>query len=234
MIKRKTFQKEQIAEMLQPFSKYMSAEQIEMLPTTCPVYEYGRDTYIYREGDVADNVFCIIHGAAKLYMGDIGLQQQIMALYKTGEYLGIDSMCSQENHRSSCLAMTGAIVCHIPISFIQPIIYSHPDLMRYVLKRLSFQLIMSRLRYIRLTQKHMRGRLADVLLQLVNWFGYESDGSTISIELSREELASISNMTTANAIRTLSAFADEKVITLNRRQIRIIDIKALLHISRHD
>ena len=41
--------------------------------------------------------------------------------------------------------------------------------------------------------------------------------------LSREDLANLSNMTTSNAIRTLSQFATERLITIDGRKIKIID-----------
>ena len=54
-------------------------------------------------------------------------------------------------------------------------------------------------------------------------YGYEEDESTLKIYMSREDLANLSNMTTANAIRTLSTFVDERLITVDGRRIRIIN-----------
>ena len=54
----------------------------------------------------------------------------------------------------------------------------------------------------------------------------------MSIYLSREDLASLSNMTTSNAIRTLSMFVAERIIAIDGRKIRIIDEEKLKKISR--
>ena len=56
--------------------------------------------------------------------------------------------------------------------------------------------------------------------------------STLSIYLSREDLANLSNMTTSNAIRTLSNFATEKLITIDGRKIKIIEEEKLKKISK--
>jgi CRP-like cAMP-binding protein len=82
-------------------------------------------------------------------------------------------------------------------------------------------------RTINLTQKHIRGRLAEALLFLRDSYGLEEDDCTLSIYLSREDLANMSNMTTSNAIRTLSLFAQEKMIAIDGRKIKIIDEEAL-------
>ncbi len=44
-------------------------------------------------------------------------------------------------------------------------------------------------------------------------------------------MANLSNMTTSNAIRTLSSFAQEKVIALDGRKIKVLDLQELEKIS---
>jgi CRP-like cAMP-binding protein len=96
---------------------------------------------------------------------------------------------------------------------------------------LSRELGISDDRTVNLTQKHIRGRLAEALLFLKDSYGIEEDGYTLSIYLSREDMASLSNMTTSNAIRTLSAFANEKIIAIDGRKIKIINDEELRRIS---
>ena len=77
-----------------------------------------------------------------------------------------------------------------------------------------------------------RSRLAESLLFLKDSYGLESDGATIGIYLSREDLANLSNMTTANAIRTLSNFAQEHIIAIDGRKIKILNEEALRKVDR--
>jgi len=65
--------------------------------------------------------------------------------------------------------------------------------------------------------------LAESLVFLRDIYGYEEDNCTLSIYLSREDLANFSNMTTSNAIRTLSNFVNENVIAVDGRIIKILD-----------
>ena len=50
--------------------------------------------------------------------------------------------------------------------------------------------------------------------------------------MAREDIANLSNMTTSNAIRTLSAFAQERIITVDGRRIKIVDEEKLHQISK--
>ena len=87
-------------------------------------------------------------------------------------------------------------------------------------------------RIVNLTQKHIRARLAEALLLLKDNYGLEEDGYTLSIYLSREDLANLSNMTTSNAIRTLSAFANEKLIAIDGRKIKFLNSEELKKINK--
>lgn len=60
----------------------------------------------------------------------------------------------------------------------------------------------------------------------------EQDGSTLNIYMAREDLANLSNMTTSNAIRTLSCFVNEKIIIVDGRKIKILDEEKLKKISK--
>ena len=80
--------------------------------------------------------------------------------------------------------------------------------------------------------RHIRGRLAESLALLIDNYGYEEDGETLKIYMAREDIANLSNMTTSNAIRTLSAFVTEKIITVDGRRIKVINEPALRKISK--
>ena len=74
--------------------------------------------------------------------------------------------------------------------------------------------------------------MAESILFLKESYGTEDDGKTLSVYPSREDMANLSNMTTSNAIRTLSAFAQEGLIALEGRRIKMLDEAALQKISR--
>lgn len=50
--------------------------------------------------------------------------------------------------------------------------------------------------------------------------------------MAREDLANLSNMTTSNAIRTLTAFVNEKILFVDGRRIRIINEPMLRKVSK--
>ena len=101
-----------------------------------------------------------------------------------------------------------------------------------LLEDMAHDLAMSDMRQVNLTQKHLRGRLADSIHALIEHYGYQEDGRTLAAHVSREDLANMSSMTTANAIRTLSQFAQEGILSLEGKDIYVINEKELINISK--
>ena len=115
---------------------------------------------------------------------------------------------------------------------INSLINNNIKLARFFIHELSRNLGGSDTKIVNLTQKHIRGRLAEALMVLKENYGYEDDNSTLKIYLAREDLANLSNMTTSNAIRTLSGFVSEKIIIVDGRRIKIINEPMLKKISK--
>ena len=59
----------------------------------------------------------------------------------------------------------------------------------FFIKELSNDLGISDARTVNLTQKHIRGRLAESLLVLKENYGVEEDGLTLNIYMAREDLS---------------------------------------------
>ena len=81
-----------------------------------------------------------------------------------------------------------------------------------------------------IAQKTVRERLAEVLLYLKDIFDLDKD-NVLQISLTREELANIVGTATESVIRLLSEFKHDKLIDLNGRKIKLLEIKRLEKIS---
>ena len=146
-------------------------------------------------------------------------------------FIGYRALFAEENYIASAVAIEDSTVCILNKDSIFRIMKGNAELTLRLIKTMATELGFSNSRTVTLTQKHIRGRLAESLLFLNETYGFEEDGSTIKVYLSREDIANLSNMTTSNAIRTLSTFASEKVIALDGRKIKILDLKKLERIS---
>ena len=167
---------------------------------------------------------------------DIGglanLLSQIIRVIKSHEYFAYRAYFAEEDYVTAAAAFEPCTICLIPMPTIISLIQENAELAMFFIRQLSIDLGISDERTVSLTQKHIRGRLAESLLFLKDTYGVEEDQCTLSIYLSREDLANLSNMTTSNAIRTLSNFAAEKLIIIDGRKIKLIEEDKLKKISK--
>lgn len=222
----------EMIEQLESFVSLLTDEQVEELKENVGVERFKKNEFIYREGEVPQYLHCLINGKVKLFKEGVGGRTQIMRVMKPYELFGYRAHLANQNYINCAGAFENCIICLIPIELLEKWMIENNAVAMYFVKLLAIELGASDERTVNLTQKHIRGRLAEALLFLIDSFGMEEDGITLSVCLSREDLASLSNMTTSNAIRTLSAFANENIIAIEGRKIRLIDMDTLQKISK--
>ena len=139
---------------------------------------------------------------------------------------------ANEPYVSGAIAMEASVVGTIPMEIVSKLIDGNRQLAWFFIHELSHNLGRSDTKIVNLTQKHIRGRLAEALALLIDNYGFEEDGETLNIYMSREDLANLSNMTTSNAIRTLSAFVNEHIIVVDGRRVKVLNEQMLRKISK--
>ncbi|MBO4672912.1 MAG: Crp/Fnr family transcriptional regulator [Bacteroidaceae bacterium] len=217
---------------LQSIMQLLSEEQQEELKDNISIQHFKKNEVLYQEGDVPQMLHCLVSGKIKIHKGGISGRTQIIRVIKPVEYFGYRAYFANQNYVTTAAAFEYSTVCLIPIELIEKWVMENNKLAMFFIRLLAVEVGNSDQRTVNLTQKHIRGRLAESLLFLRDNYGLEEDGATLSIYLSREDLANMSNMTTSNAIRTLSAFAQEKIIAIDGKKIKIIDGEMLEKINR--
>ena len=125
-------------------------------------------------------------------------------------------------------AITDVVICHLNVQPFINIMENNgrfsTDILKYMNEHGS-----ARFRRLRsVTLKQSRGKVADVILYIASLNG----GNDIFKHLSRKDLAEMANISMENAIRTLREFADENLIVMEKKDIRINDSEALRRISQ--
>lgn len=232
MAARKSIKIGDYLERLSAIMSLLEDGQREQLIQHMSIQTYKKNEQVYAEGTTPHYLYCLVTGKVKIYKEGVGGRTQIVRVIKPVEYFGYRAAFAGEDYVTSASAFEPSVMVKIPIAFITQQIRINARLGWFFIEQLSRDLGKADERTVNLTQKHIRGRLAEALLVLKHNYGVEEDGSTLSIYLSREDLANLSNMTTSNAIRTLSNFATDKIIAIDGRKIKIIDEQRLERISK--
>lgn len=210
----------------------LTQEEKEELQQYISLSQHKKNEYIFKEGDKPCGFKILVNGKVKIFKEGVGGREQIVRMTKPLGLIGYRALLGDENHLSSAVTLEDSVICTVSSDFIFNRALKNSDFSYRIIRKLCKELGFSNSRTVTLTQKHIRGRLAESLILIKNKYGYENDEATLKAYLSREDLANLSNMTTSNAIRTLSSFVSEKIIAIDGRKVKILDVGKLERISK--
>jgi len=191
---------------------------------------YKRGDILYNEGNRISGFYCIHSGIIKVFKTGIDGKEQIIRFARKGEIIAYRSVLSNEPACTSAKVVEDCHVCFIPSELLIQFVKTNPSFSFEIVKLTCHELAEANSYITDIAQKTVRERLAEVLLQLVNDFGIDEQ-KYLRISLTREELANIVGTATESVIRLLSEFKQDRIIELNGRRIKVLDVKSLQKIS---
>lgn len=233
MARKKGYKPKQVIENLELW-KSLTKEEQDYLEANIEIINYKKNSIIYSDGEEPIKLLGVLNGFVKINREGVGVRSQIVRIIKPNELFGYRAMFAGEKYITTAYAVEATNIFAIPKEVITKLLNENAKLAFEFIRFLSIDLGISDSRSIVLTQKHLRGRLAETILHIKDNYGTLEDNATLILNLSREDLASLSNMTTSNAIRTLSQFSSEKLVSVTGRSIKIIDLETLRRIAKYE
>ena len=197
---------------------------------TCSRSEKGE--HLFFEDKIPLGIYCISSGVVKLVKTNNDGKEQILRFAKAGDFLGYRALIADEPFVASAICLEDTICCFIPQKIFMELLSENPGIAKDLLKSLSHELGVVEERIQSLAQKSVRERLAETLLFLHDTFNQQgNDDAVIHITLPREDIANIVGTATETVIRLLSEFKADKLIELQGKRIRLLNIPRLEKIS---
>ncbi len=231
MAKRQANKEEKLWE-LNPVWHALTNEEKAFVDENSHIYTFRKNEIIHHEGDTPTHMMMLVSGKVRVFKEGVGNRNQIIRMLKPYDFFGYRAMIADECYNTSVSACEVSDVYLVKKEAFMKVIKENSQFCYLFMIEMAKDLGTSDTRSVNIAQKHIRGRLAEALLYLKKNYGFDEDGATISMYLSRDDLANLSNMTTSNAIRTLTAFANEGVISMDGRKIKVLNLDELIHISR--
>jgi CRP/FNR family transcriptional regulator len=188
-----------------------------------------RGDTLYRAGGEFDSLFAIRSGFFKSSMILEDGRDQVTGFHMAGEVLGTDGI-GTGNHSSDVIALEDSEVCVIPYQRLE-----EPSLQRQLHKVMSRELVRDQGVMMLLGTMRAEERLAAFLLNLSQRFvarGYSSN--EFHLRMTREEIGSYLGLSLETVSRLFSRFQSDKLISVQQKHIRILDVPGLRAVMVHD
>ena len=190
----------------------------------CSYYKSGE--VVYEQDTNMKHAYFVNKGLLKIYrIGSKG-EQQIVRLIKEGDLFGFHSLLGDEPEVTACESLTDSEVCLIPGEAFKKSISENKELADLLIKKTCDELKNSYNSLVELSQRTVRGRLANLLLKLQELFKTSAD-EAIPLVISRLDMARWIGTSKESVSRLITEFKNDDIIRFDRRELIITNKEKL-------
>jgi CRP/FNR family transcriptional regulator len=182
---------------------------------------------LYHEGDRFQFIYAVRSGTFKSTLNLKDGREQVTGFQMAGELLGLDGLAAGK-HASSAVALEDAEICAIPYAHLSELAAISPDLQHVISRLMSREIVREHSLMMLLGSMNAEERLAAFLLnisQRMKARGYSA--SEFHLRMSRAEIGSYLGMKLETVSRTFSAFAQQRLLEVDKKHVRITDLQGL-------
>lgn len=182
---------------------------------------------LYHEGEKFQFIYAVRSGTFKSGMTLKDGREQVTGFQMAGELLGLDGLANGK-HASSATALEDAEVCAIPYAHLSELAAGSTDLQHVISRLMSREIVREHSLMMLLGSMNAEERLAAFLLNLSQRLkarGYSA--SEFHLRMSRAEIGSYLGMKLETVSRTFSAFQQQRLLAVDKKHVRILDLEGL-------
>jgi CRP/FNR family transcriptional regulator, anaerobic regulatory protein len=187
---------------------------------------------IHTIGQPFDVLYVVNSGFIKTVRIDEFGNEQILSFPMKGDLFGVDGIHGRR-YESEAVALTNCDVILVPFKKFTALGKSHPELESAIYGVMSRELIREQAMVTMLGSLSAEARVARFLVNLSDRFselGYS--GKQFNLRMTRHEIGSYLGLTLETVSRTLSAFNEMGLISVDQRAIDMKDIATLRTLRR--
>lgn len=206
----------------------LTSDERALMDTKAVTITYHKGETICKQGTFASNIFFLEKGLVKVYL-EGNPKNLILTIIPSGHMIGVPSIFEGNNtYLYSVTTYVETVVKMIDINVFKQLLLQNPIFAFRILNILNESTAQTYGRFFCLTQKHLHGRLADILICLS---GRIFKSLQFDLPLSRNDLGELTGMSTESVIRLLKELKDDGLIEMSGKSIRLLDVPRLMKIS---
>ena len=192
------------------------------------VESYLKGESVYKEGEHSNKVYLIIKGVIKSHRIDESGKELITALHKADDFLGFTSFLDNVPYQESATAVEDVALTGISKLVLKDVLGKSQNVSIELMNVLTENISEIKAQLLQMAYSSVRKKTAQTILQFAKVLNKKPEEA---IKISRYDLASVAGIATESLIRTLSGFKKDKLIEIEGRNIKIIDLEALENVE---
>lgn len=216
-----------VCEIKSKAASKLSEDEIEKLSFNCASVKFRKGDSLIRQGTFSTNVAYLRSGLAKIHIAG-PYHEQIVRIVKAPCYLGLPTTFGDKINQYSVTVIEAAEVCFIDVETFRYLLKVNHDFSYEILLEVCRNELEVFHRCANRTQKQIRGKIADVLMELSD---YVYNSNIFTIPLIQEDLGNLVDSSRESVSRVLNEFEKDRIIRISGKKIEILNKKSLMTIS---
>jgi CRP/FNR family transcriptional regulator, anaerobic regulatory protein len=193
---------------------------------------YKAGQRVHTIGQHFESLFIVNSGFLKTVLVDEYGSEQVLSFPMKGDLLGIDGIYTA-HHASEAIALSDCDIIILPYKTFSALGRVHAELEQAMFNVMSRELVREQAMIGMLSALSAEAKVARFLTSLGDRYGQLGySGKVFNLRMTRHEIGSYLGLTLETVSRTLSAFNELGLITVDQRQIGIIDAPSLKTLRR--
>lgn len=207
----------------QALFRHISPFELDVLQKEVVKVELDKAVTLFHKGAMSDGTYIVVYGLVKLGIPSSHGNDKVLELIRPGQSFGEAMMFLDEPYPFYAEALEPTLLLRLPKNALLRLVEQSPLIAKQMMTGLSYRL----LGFIRDVERHSlqnaTQRVIDYLLQVSNMQG----SSDIRLELKKNLVASILNLSPETLSRVLHQLVDENLIQVSGSNIHIASPETL-------
>jgi CRP-like cAMP-binding protein len=207
----------------------LNLNEINLINESRSEMKFKKGDIILHGGTITSHIIYLKSGLVKEYIKTNNDKEQILQIVKKYSYLGLTSLFGDRINNYSYAALEDIKVCYIDLNVFNGLVRKNGNFAYEILVSVSRDSLNNFHRFMSQSQKKIYGKVADAIIYFSKII-FEQE--SFELPFSRQEFADLIGLSRESATRVLTKFKDEGILSIDARQIAILNPEMLTQISK--
>ncbi|MCL4407526.1 MAG: Crp/Fnr family transcriptional regulator [Thermotogae bacterium] len=216
-------------------SEYFSSLNAEMMGKILGisrVVEIKKGEILFYQDDAGKNIYMVLSSRIKIFKLSTAGKEFVIKILKPGELFAESLLFKEKFYPATAQAMEHSKVLAIDVEQFEYLLMKDNAIAVEIIKNVTSRLSYLSQRFENLIIGNSVIKMAFFLLDLAYSGGIKEGKSVkITLDMNRETMGNMLNLSRENVERTLRYFKDQNLISLDRNRVTILDIDKLKDIA---
>lgn len=203
------------------------AEELREFAAIARFMEIEKDKIIFFEGDPAEGFYVLLSGRVRIYKASPDGKEYTIHIIKPGQLFAEAAIFKGHEYPANCATVENSSVAYFPKDAFMNLLKKYPEISLKIIGSLASFVRDFNRQVEELSLKEVPARLASFILDLAEKKGSNS----VYLDSTKTELANRLGTISETLSRNLKKLSDLGVISVNGREISIIDKNRLNSIA---